>query len=195
MGTGCIILTEGSRKHYLGYIYKKLRDEVYNRTPHAIVSDVVSYPFHESPLILNPLTDIPLEISGNQCKKLFYMIQNDVPSFNNQVSSAVICQFKPILPDLPVVTPVTLLSESQISSDALLKQFEKQFGELAAPADTRPTATESCIQVDPSKNTPNIPLRRYNPGELGGIRSQVNNMLKQKMIRPSTSLWITNSYD
>jgi hypothetical protein len=41
---------------------------------------------------------------------------------------------------------------------------------------------------------PNIPLRRYNPGELEEIQLQVANMLKQKIIRPIT-LWVPYIYD
>ena len=66
-------------------------------------------------------------------------------------------------------------------------KFEGQFGEQAPSAETRPTATSSCIQTCPAAAIPNKPLRRYNPEENKEIRTQVDNMLKQKIIRPSTS--------
>ncbi len=92
-----------------------------------------------------------------------------------------------IIPVDPVDNPLSISLENDILLKALLKKYDSQFGEFAPAADTRPVATTSCIEIDPLAPIPNKPLRRYNPGEQKEIQLQVENMLKQKNIRPSTS--------
>jgi hypothetical protein len=51
----------------------------------------------------------------------------------------------------------------------------------------RQKAVRQYIETDPEARIPNAPLRRYNPAELGEITSQIDNMLQQGIISPSTS--------
>jgi hypothetical protein len=90
------------------------------------------------------------------------------------------------VPDEPKVGLSISGTNEKRLSDFLLN-FSSQFGEQAPSAKTRPTATTSCIQTDPLASIPNKPLRRYNPGENLEIKTLVDNMLKQKIIRPSSS--------
>jgi hypothetical protein len=83
--------------------------------------------------------------------------------------------------------PVRLKEGTTQFVEKLLQDFSEQFGELAPTADVRQKALRQCIETDPKARIPNAPLRRYNPAELGEIKSQIDNMLQQGIISPSTS--------
>jgi hypothetical protein len=161
-----------------------------------------------------PLVDsaVPEEISGNACARLFNFMKPKyaAPSYkytpptskideaylcHTTVSGNVVYESLPglgeknleIIPVDPVENPLSISAEKYILLKALLKKYHSQFGEFAPAADIRPVATTSCIEVDPLAPIPNKPPRRYNPGEQKEIQLQVENMLKQKIIRPSTS--------
>ena len=98
----------------------------------------------------------------------------------------IIKEIRPIIPEEPEIGQ-NISSVNEIKLANLLKEYEKQFGDYAPTAENRPTAKTSCIQTEPGASIPNKPLRRYNPGENLEIKTQVEKMLKQKIIRPSIS--------
>jgi hypothetical protein len=204
MGTGRIIIKTNHRRFVLSSIATKNKEQAYNRTPIPQKSRLL--PSMENvPSV--PLNDsaVPEDISGNACARLFNFMKSKYASATSKIEQAYLChstvtgnvvynsipgfedKVEEIIPVEPVECPLSISMESDILLKALLVKYNSQFGEFAPAADIRPVATTSCIEVDPLASIPNKPLRRYNPGEQAEIKLQVESMLKQKIIRPSTS--------
>jgi hypothetical protein len=150
---------------------------------------------------------IPTAISGNAFARLFNFMQPKCKATVPKIEQAYLCltyvssdvtyesvpgaddiikDIKPIVPEEPTVG-LGIYSANEQRLATLLKKIEGQFGEQAPSAETRPTATTSCIQTYPLAPIPNKPLRIYNPGENKEIKTQVDNILKQKITKSSTS--------
>jgi hypothetical protein len=207
MGTGRVIIKTDNRKFVLSSIATKNKAAAYNRTPIPPTSRAcpVLDDIEEDDEYGNDAT--PTVISGNACARLFNLMKPkymaNVPKFEKAYlcltsvtgdvsyesvpgNEDIIKDIKPIIPDEPKIgLGISSANETRLAQ--LLEKFDKQFGEQAPTAENRPTATSFCIQTDPDASIPNKPLRRYNPGENLEIKTQVDNMLKQKIIRPSTS--------
>jgi hypothetical protein len=211
MGTGRIIIKTYHRRFVLSSIATKNKEQAYNRTPIPPKSRLLPA-MEKGPSV--PLDDsaVPEEISGNACARLFNFMK---PKYaaptckyalpTSKIDQAYVChttvtrnvvyesipcvgdKVKEIIPVERVESPLSISVENDVLLKALLGKYHSQFGEFAPAADIRPIATTSCIEVDPLASIPYKPFRRYNPGEQAEIKLQVENMLKQKNIRPSTS--------
>jgi hypothetical protein len=211
MGTCRIIIKTNHRRFVLSSIATKNKEEAYNRTPIPPKSRLLPS-MEQSPYIPLGVSAVPEEISGNACARLFNFLKPKyaAPSYRytpptSKIDEAYLChttvsgkvvyeslpgigeKVEEIIPVDPVENPLSISAENDILLTALLKKYHSQFVEFAPAADIRPVATTSGIEIDPLALIPNKPLRRYNPGEQKEIRLQMENMLKHKIIIPSTS--------
>jgi hypothetical protein len=78
--------------------------------------------------------------------------------------------------------------EIQAKMEELKLKFKDQFGKKLIQSDhPRQYAISEMIQLPPGTKIPNRPLRRYPPVEQAEIEKQVQEMLDQGLVEPSTS--------
>jgi hypothetical protein len=78
--------------------------------------------------------------------------------------------------------------EIQAKMEELKLRFKDQFGKKLIQSDhPRQYAISEMIQLPPGTKIPNRPLRRYPPVEQAEIEKQVQEMLDQGLVEPSTS--------
>jgi hypothetical protein len=130
MGTGKVVIVTDHRKFVLSYIATKIKEEAYNRTPLPPKSRMCPQ-MEGVPSVPLSGTDIPSEISGNACARLFNFMKSHRQPCVSKIEQTYLChttvsgnviydyvpgkgeQIKEILPAIRVESPLSISAANE----------------------------------------------------------------------------------